>query len=102
MAEAVKKRWTAGRKKEAVVRMMRGESVDEVSRDLGVESYRLEKWKDQALASIEAGLRDRQGDPIAEELDKAQKQIGQQAMEIELLRGKIRRKFPLVQRRSRK
>ena len=53
MTEVARKRWTAARKKDAVIRMMRGEPVDEVSRDLGVETYRLEKWKDQALASIE-------------------------------------------------
>lgn len=101
MAEGIK-RWTVARKKDAVMRMMRGEPVDEVSRDLGVETYRLEKWKDQALASIEVGLKDRQGDPLVEELDKAKKQIGQLSMDNELLREKIRRKFPLVQRRSRK
>ena len=37
-----------------------------------------------------------------DELDKAKKQIGQLAMENELLREKIRRKFPLAQRRSRR
>ncbi len=102
MTEVVRKRWTAARKKDAVIRMMRGESVDEVSRDLGVETYRLKKWKDQTLASIEVGLKDRQGDPVVEELDKAKKQIGQLAMDNELLRERIRRKFPLGQRKSKR
>lgn len=102
MDQTVRKRWIAARKKDAVIRMMRGEPADEVSRDLGVETYRLEKWKDQALDAIEVGLKDRQGDPLAEELDKAKKQIGDLAMENELLRERIRRKFPLARRRSKR
>ncbi|KKL25872.1 hypothetical protein LCGC14_2400950 [marine sediment metagenome] len=102
MAEVVRRRWTAGRKKDAVIRLLRGESIDEVSRDLGVETYRLENWRERAFEGIELGLKDRQGDPLNEDLDKAKKQIGELSMEVELLRSKIRRKLPLVQRRSKR
>jgi putative transposase len=39
-------RWSAGRKREVVLRMLRGESVDALSRELNVEIYRLEQWRE--------------------------------------------------------
>ena len=42
-------RWTAARKREVVLRLLRGESLDGLSRELGVEVYRLEKWREKAL-----------------------------------------------------
>ncbi len=35
-------RWSAGRKREVVLRLLRGESLDALSREVGVEIYRLE------------------------------------------------------------
>jgi transposase-like protein len=37
-------RWSAARKREIVLRLLRGESLDAVSREIGVEPYRLERW----------------------------------------------------------
>jgi len=34
-------------KKEAVLHLMRGEPADAVSRELGVEIYRLEEWRER-------------------------------------------------------
>lgn len=36
-----KSRWTARKKADAVVRLLRGESLDELSRELRVEAHRL-------------------------------------------------------------
>ena len=41
-----------------VLRLLRGESLDAVSREVGVELYRLEAWKERALAGLELGLKD--------------------------------------------
>jgi hypothetical protein len=38
-------RWSKRRKMEAVLRLLRGETLDEVSRDLKVEISRLEAWR---------------------------------------------------------
>jgi transposase len=70
-------RWTRARKLEVVMRMLRGESLDALSRELGVEPYLLEEWRDKAIAGIEEGLRERQGDPLLAELDGAMKRIGE-------------------------
>ncbi len=96
-------RWSAGRKREVVLRVLRGESLDALSRELGVEIYRLEEWRERALAGLELGLKDRQGEPLAAELDSAKRHIGELSMEIELLRERARaaeKRLPLGMRRS--
>ncbi len=98
-------RWSAGRKREVVLRILRGESLDALSRELGVEIYRLEEWRDQALSGMDTGLKDRRDDPLSHELDAAKRHIGQLSMENELLRARSRAaeaKLPLVTRRSRR
>ncbi len=97
-------RWSAGRKRDVVLRVLRGESLDALSREVGVEIYRLEEWRERALAGLESGLKNRQGDPLAEALDAAKRHIGELSMEIELLRERARsaeKRFPLAMRRSR-
>jgi len=84
-------RWTATRKREVVLRMFRGESLDGLSRELGVEMYRLEGWRDRALSGMDAGLKSRRDDPVQAELDTAMKRIGELAMENELLYERCRK-----------
>lgn len=95
-------RWSANRKKEAVLRLMRGEPVDALSRELGVEIYRLEEWREKALQGIDTALKARENDPLTAELDAAKRRIGEISMENELLREKIRKQFPLARGRSKR
>ncbi len=97
-------RWSTGRKRDVVLRVLRGESLDALSREVGVEIYRLEEWRERALAGLEFGLKNRQGEPLAEALDAAKRHIGELSMENELLRERARsaeKRFPLAMRRSR-
>ena len=75
-----------------VLRLLRGESLDAVSREIGVEVYRLERWRDKALAAMDAGLKERaDDDPLQVGLDAAHKRVGELSMEVELLRARIGR-----------
>ena len=94
------KRWSANRKKEAVLRILRGEPLDALSRELGIETYRLERWRDRALASLDSGLRERGDDPLERQLDEAKYRIGELTMEIEILRRERQARRPLGWRRS--
>ena len=94
-------RWTVTRKREVVLRLLRGEPVDAVGREVGVETYRLEEWKDKALLGMDASLRERDGDPLEKELQSARSKIGELMMDIELLREKTRRPGPLAKGRLR-
>ena len=77
-------RWTVTRKREVALRLLRGEPVELLSRQLGVEIFRLEQWREKAIAGIDASLKERKGDPVKAELDIAMKRIG------ELIRRRIR------------
>lgn len=94
-------RWTVTRKREVALRLLRGEPLDALARELGVEIYRLEEWKNRALAGIDASLRERDGDPLERELQSARGKIGELMMDNELLREKMRRPGPLTKGRLR-
>ncbi len=94
-------RWTVTRKREVALSLLRGEPMDALARELGVEIYRLEEWKSKALAGIDAGLRERDGDPLEKELQSARGKIGELMMDNELLREKMRRPGPLAKGRLR-
>jgi len=80
------KRWSANRKKEVVLRLLRGEPVDAISREVSVPIYRLEEWRDRALAGMDAGLKERENDPLEAKLGEATRRIGELVMEVEILR----------------
>ena len=92
-------RWTVIRKREVALRLLRGESMDALARELGVEIYRLEEWKNKALAGIDASLREREGDPVEKDLQSARSKIGELMMDNELLGEKMRRPGPLAKGR---
>ena len=90
-----------GRKREVVLRLLRGESVELLSRELGVPLYKLEQWRQKADAALDGALKEREADPASGELAAAMQRIGELSMEIELLRSRIERPGPLARRRSR-
>lgn len=94
------KRWSAGRKRAVVLRLLRGESVDAVSREVSVPIYQLEQWRERALAGLDAGLKERGDDPLGRRLDEARRRIGGRVLEVEILQKERRAKRPLVGRRS--
>jgi len=57
-----KGRWSSRRKAEVVLRIFRGETLDALSRELGVTAGRLALWRDEALAAMQAGLQSREPD----------------------------------------
>ena len=63
------------RKREVVLRLLRDEPVQLLSRQLGVV-FRLEQWREKAIGGIDASLKQRKGDPVQAELDSAMKRIG--------------------------
>jgi transposase len=87
-------------------RLLRGESIDTVSRQIGIEPFRLEQWRDRGLAALDAGLKERpEDDPLQAGLGAAYKRLGELGMENELLREKIARLeggVPFHRARSRK
>jgi hypothetical protein len=56
-----KPRWSAGRKMDVVLRLLRGEKLEELSRELGVEAHRIAVWRDEFLEGGREGLKGRSG-----------------------------------------
>jgi predicted RNase H-like nuclease (RuvC/YqgF family) len=84
-----KGRWSSRRKTEAVLRLLRGETLDALSRELGVSSARLAEWRDEAIAAMQAGLQSREPDHRDGFIHDLKAKVGDQAMQIELLERKI-------------
>ena len=83
------------RKRDAVLRLLRGEDLELVSRALGVTAATLSVWRDAFLAGGEAF-----------ESERLKSRLGEMLLERELLEAKIaaleaRGPGPLVRRRSR-
>ena len=77
-----------------MLRLLRGESAQLLSRELGVEIYRLEQWRSKALARMETDLKEREGAPLKEKLYQARKRIAELSMENELLRMRMEKQSP--------
>ena len=99
-----RRRMSAGRKREAVLRLRRGEDLELVSRELGVTAAELSGWRDQFLTGGEASLKSRPAGARDTEIDRLQAKVGELTMTNELLEVKIERletHRPLGRRRSR-
>jgi transposase len=94
-------RWSAARKREVVLRRMRGEAAELLSRELGLPLFKLEQWRQKAAVALEGALKERETDQADGQLAAAMQRIGELSMEIELLRAKMERSGPLARRRSR-
>ena len=95
------KRWSVNRKRDVVLRLLRGEAAEDLSRELGVPLYKLERWRQKAEAALDGALKERETDAVSDELATAMRRIGELSMENELLRSRMERPGPLVRRRSR-
>ena len=81
-------RFTAKRKAEAVMRLLKGEDLDTVSRELAVTAATLSAWRDAFLAGAEANLKSREPTPADDENLRLKAKVGELTMENELLRVK--------------
>ena len=110
-------RMSRQRKRETVLRLLRGEDLELVSRSLGVTAATLSGWRDAFLAAVglqptgltrgEASLATRPTDGEALESDRLKARLGEMLLERELLEAKIaaleaRDPRPLARRRSRR
>src|SRR6202162_3212929 len=96
-------RWSAKRKRAAVRRLLRGEDLETLSRELGVTAATLSSWREQSLVGMEANLKAREADVENEETQRLKSMVVDLSMSNELLREKIHHLEagrPLAWRRS--
>jgi len=96
-------RWSAKRKTAAILRLLHGEDIETLSRELGVTAATLSGWRDRFLAGGEANLKAREIDVQNEETQRLKSLVADLTMSNELLREKIHHLEagrPLAWRRS--
>ncbi len=96
-------RWSSRRKMEVVLRLLKGEDIEFVSRQLKVTAARLAQWREAFLAAGMAGLQSREPDDRDLEVRRLKAKIGDLTMDNELLLEKIHeleRSNPPAWRRS--
>ena len=92
------------RKRDAVLRLLRGEDLETLSRALGVTAATLMGWQEAFLAAGEASLATRPTTSDGLESERLKAKLGEMPLERELLDAKIaalEANRPLARRRSR-
>jgi len=95
-------RFSARRKTETILRLLRGESLDSVARELGVTAATLAQWREQFLAGGQTALKSRPADERDEEIQRLRAKVGEITMNNELLLDRCHRLeggLPLASRR---
>ena len=104
-AAGPERRFSAQRKLAAVSRLLRGEPLETLARELNITAARLSKWRDRALVGAEAAMKERERDSRDEELLRLRAKLGEITMANELLEQKIAALEggrPLARRRSKR
>ena len=86
-------RWSVQQKTDVVLRLLRGEDLGELSREIQVPAHEIEEWRRVFIESGSAGLKRRGGDPAERELVRTRAKLGETMMKLELTqRGPARKK----------
>ena len=85
-------RWSAQQKTEAVLRLLRGEDLGQVSREIQVAAHELEEWRRVFIESGWTGLKRRGGDPLERELVLTRAKLGETMMKLELAEGLLEKR----------
>jgi len=84
-------RFSSRKKMEVVLRVLRGDDLDLVSRDAGITAATLSEWRDQFIASGQAALKSRAADGRDDELARLKALVGDLTMRLELSREAVQR-----------
>lgn len=83
---AKQKRRMVGNKEAVVMRLLRGEDMELVSRESGFGLHELKKWLDQYKRGGREALKSHPGVAVDLELEQARQLIARQALELEILK----------------
>lgn len=105
MATSQRGRFSAKRKREAVLRLLRGEDLDLVSRELGVTGSTTAKWREAFLEGGLGALRSHKAADRDERIRVLERHLGRTVVGNELQREKmplITEGLPFVRGRSKR
>jgi len=96
-------RYSSARKADAVIRLLRGEDLDTVSREYGVAAATLSQWREEFLEAGRVGLKTRQNTAQDDEVVRLKMLIAELTIDKECLEEIVRvheARLPLGKRRS--
>ena len=85
-------RWSAGRTGEVVLRVLRGEDIEAVSREVAVPVHQLDEWRRVFLDAGKAGLRSRGLPDEERELRRVQAKLGEMVLRAELAESLLQKR----------
>ncbi len=88
----VRQRWSAKRKAEVVLRLLRGEDIESVSKEVNVPAFVLSRWREEFLEAGTEGLRKKPRTETEKALRAAQAKVGELAMKVEILQELLRKR----------
>ena len=95
-------RFSSRRKTATVLRLLRGEDLERVSRELGVTAATLAGWRDDCLAGGQAALKSRPTDDRDDEIARLRAKVGELTMDNELLLQRCRADRPFAPTRRKR
>ncbi len=84
-------RFSSRRKMEAVMRLLRGDELDAISRELGVTASTLSSWRDRFLFSGQAGLKTQAVPELQDQTRDLKALIGELTIDNECLKSLLRK-----------
>jgi transposase len=82
-------RWSARRKQEVVLRLLRAESLDALARETGQAAGAISAWREAFLEAGQEGLKSRPRPVEERQLTDAQRKIGELALDNDVLRALV-------------
>ena len=82
-------RCSARRKREVVLRLLRGESLDALARETGQAAGTISAWREAFLEAGQEGLKGRARPVEERQLADAQRKVGELDLDDDVLRGLI-------------
>jgi len=97
-------RFSARRKTDSVLRVLKGEPLDGVSRELGVTAATLATWRDAFVAAGTSGLKSRPTEPQEDQLRQLTHVIGEMSLTQHILKARLKQledpQSPFFRRKS--
>ncbi len=90
-SNAERGRFSSRKKMEVVLRVLRGDDLDLVSREAGITAAKLSEWRDQSVTSGQAALKSRVADGRDDERARLKALVGDLTMRLELSREAVQR-----------
>ena len=91
-APELPERWSAAKKSEVALRLLRGEDLGSVSRETQQPAHVLEEWRRTFVEGGQAKLRSRSGEDHERDLVRARAKVGELTMKLELVEGLLEKR----------